>query len=245
MKSKIWAHRGLNQQYPENTIKAIQAAIDLGVDGIEIDVQRTKDGKIIICHDENLSRLAGTDKMIYELSSKELETLRIYTPDFSEEHEAIPTLEEVLEVIKSTNVALNIEFKNSIYLYPGMENQVIELVSDFGLEKQIYYSSFNHKSMAYIASLGLGERCGILYSDILHNPIEYTTNMKVKNLHPALNSFQLPHFVELARDNGVKIHVWTVNTDEHLQFALARKADAIITDQPARAIELREKLFHN
>ena len=173
MASKIWAHRGSSRSQPENTMAAFEQAVADKAEGIELDVQRSRDGKLLVFHDENLKRLTGKDAYLPTLEWNELKRLNVAAnrPDAGVHH--MPLLSEVLDFIKGTDLVLNIELKNSNIFYPGMDDEVVELVEKMKVLEQVRFSSFDHMSMSYLASRGYGEMSGMLYSEILCDPWVY------------------------------------------------------------------------
>lgn len=161
---KIWAHRGCSQRYPENTLLAFEKAAALnGLTGIELDIQMTRDGELVVIHDERVDRTTEGIGCVREYTLLELKKLHIYA-----DHnpcQKIPTIGEVLDLLKDKlrdGMKINIELKNGIYPYTGMEEKIIELVGKYGLEKNVIYSSFNALSLAKIREMDDSVEIGIL-----------------------------------------------------------------------------------
>ncbi len=163
---KIWAHRGCSQRYPENTITSFTKAAELferGLVGIEFDIQLTRDGEIVVIHDERIDRTTDGYGFVRDYTLEELKTFHIHTGTVAPEH--IPAIEEVLELLEDKmrrGFMLNIELKNSVYPYPGMEEKIIELIQSRDLEKQIVWSSFSAKSLSKVRKLLPNAEIGIL-----------------------------------------------------------------------------------
>ncbi len=249
MQTEIWAHQGASNMYIGNTLAAFAQAIKEGADGIELDVQRTADGKLVVIHDENLEKLTGVNKFIWEITWSELKKLtllnngrKIDTNDAF--HTKIPLLEEVLQLVKNNRIVINIELKNSLYFYPKIEEEIIDCVQKFSMQKQVLYSSFNHVSIKRMASLVGSQYCGLLTSDIHFAPWTYLTEVGVSAYHPMINSLQQPNLVKNCQKAGLKIHTWTVDKEAHIYLALLSGVDALITNKPAQAINLRTQ-FQN
>ncbi len=234
MHTKIWAHRGSSHTQIENSMAAFRQAIKDGADGVELDVQRTKDGKLIVFHDEKLNRLTDLDQCVWEVSWAEIQTLTLGGTS-----EKIPSLEEVLKLFQSTALTLNIELKNSHYFYPGMEQEIFDLVNKYKMNQQVLYSSFNHESMRKMANIVGGKYCAILTSDIQVEPWDYIKSVGVEAYHPMINSMQQRNLIQNIRKNGLNVNVWTADHPAHIYAALLIEVDAIITNEPKRAVELR------
>ena len=136
---KIWAHRGCSQRNPENTLLAFERAMELdGLEGIELDVQMTKDGRLVVIHDESVDRTTEGIGFVRDYTLSELKRLHIYAD--SRQCQKIPTLEEVFDLTEQRlkkGLKLNIELKNGICAYNGMEEKVVNLVHKRGLLKKI------------------------------------------------------------------------------------------------------------
>ena len=165
---KIWAHRGCSQNYPENTLIAFQKAAELKhLVGIEFDVQLTKDGEIVVIHDERVDRTTNGIGFVRDFTLKELKQLAIYTG--SEKIERIPTIEEVLELLsdrlkRDSDFKVNIELKNSVYYYEGLEEKTINFVQKIGWTSNVVYSSFYTKSVVKVRELLPSAKIAVLDS---------------------------------------------------------------------------------
>lgn len=251
-KTEIWAHQGSSNIYIENTIAAFKKAIRDGSDALELDVQRTADGELIVFHDENLKKMAGINEFIWNMDWLDLNKIilskrnnKFKEIDDSYTNMKIPKLEDVLKLVKGSNITINIELKNSVYCYPNMEKEIIDCVNKFGMQNQVLYSSFNHLSISKISSLIGPKYCGILTEDIQVLPLEYIKKVGATAYHPSINSLNQSEIVEDFHKEGLKVHTWTVNEDVDIWKALFLNVDAIITDKPIRAIELQKKLQNN
>ncbi len=152
---KIWAHRGCSQMYPENTLTSFKKAAEVpGLTGIELDVQFTSDGHIVVIHDERVDRTTDGKGFVRDYTLKELQSLKIAS--VNGETERIPTLNEVLDLLAPymrKGLKLNIELKTSIYPYIGIEKKTVELVKERGLTEQIVWSSFSALSLPIVREL--------------------------------------------------------------------------------------------
>ena len=236
--TKVWAHRGASGYRPENTMEAFELAIRQGADGIELDVHTSADGQLIVIHDETVDRVTDGTGFAGEKTLKELKELKVSTSAEPEGIYRIPTLQEVLDLMRTTDMMVNIELKNSICFYPGMEEKVLKAVKEMKMEEQLIYSSFNHYSLLKMKQLDSQVQTGILFSDGWVNPAMYTKKMGINAVHPAVYHLKYPQFREEVKRAGLKMHVWTADKPEHIQLVKKAGAEAVITDYPDRAIAL-------
>lgn len=233
-----FAHRGAAGHRPENTLASFVHALELGATGIETDVQMTKDGRLVLIHDETLNRTAGSPGWVKDLTFEEIRSLEAGSW-FHEiyREEKIPALEELLELVRETDTIVNLELKNGAVLYPDLERKVIEAVRHYDLSERVIISSFNHYSLAECKKQAPDIRTGILYMEGLFEPWEYAKTIGADALH-AFHYAVRPEFVSAAHAAGIPYHPFTVN-EKHEMEALVRAGVAgIITDYPDRLAEL-------
>ncbi|WP_290369680.1 glycerophosphodiester phosphodiesterase family protein, partial [Peribacillus simplex] len=141
----IFAHRGSAGTHPENTMSAFKEAARVGADGIETDVQLSKDGEVVIIHDEKLDRTTNASGYVKDRTLMELKTLNASATHKGKlGKEKIPTLEELFIWLYDNQLFCNIELKNTLFLYPGLEEKVIRLIRTYEMEERVILSSFNH-----------------------------------------------------------------------------------------------------
>ncbi len=233
--TEIWAHRGASAYAPENTIPAFQLALDQGAQGIELDVQRTADGVLVVVHDETINRTSSGFGRVVDLTFDELRRCDFSNGFIGHRNLRIPTLNEVLELIAPTNAILNVELKNSVELYPGLEFAAAAVVADAGMTDRVLFSSFNHPSLANLRDVVPPSQIGVLYSDGLYNPWQYAHGIGAGALHPRWRAMLQPDYVWLAHEAGMKVNVWTVDEESDVAHALEIGVDAIVTNFPDRA----------
>lgn len=191
---KIWAHRGCSQKYPENTLLAFEKAIEIeNLTGIELDIQLTRDGEIVVIHDERVDRTTESIGYVRDYTLVELKKLHIYAD--ANPSQQIPTIDEVFDLIESrlkSGMKLNIELKNSVYPYPGMEEKIIDLVHKRGLEKSIVYSSFYAKSLEKVRELDQDVEIGILDTRVSDCLYKLKGGCGAQALHPYWQKIDLP-----------------------------------------------------
>ncbi|MBQ9324447.1 MAG: glycerophosphodiester phosphodiesterase [Clostridia bacterium] len=236
----IYAHRGASGYAPENTLEAFSLAADMHADGVELDVHLTRDDVLVVAHDETVDRVSDGSGRICDMTLSELKQLHFNKTHPEYKNATIPTLEEVYALLKPTGLCVNVELKNSIILYPQLEEKCIALADRMGMRERVLYSSFNHYSMQHIKSIDPSIPCGLLYEATLVRPWEYAGSLKADALHPHFTQLLIPDIARLAHENGIRVHVWTVNQEEDIRMCLEAGADMIITNYPDRAIALRK-----
>jgi glycerophosphoryl diester phosphodiesterase len=213
-------------------------ALELGATGIETDVQLTKDGVIVILHDESLARTTGSHQLVKDMDYADLKTLDAGSWfDAASQEERIPTLEQLLELIKHTDTILNIEIKNGIVLYPEIEHKVIETVRAFQLSERVIISSFNHYSLVQCKRLAPEIRTGVLYMEGLYRPWDYAATLQADALHPYKYAVT-PEWIADAAAHGIVYHPFTVNEPQEMELLIDAGAAGIITDYPDRLAEV-------
>lgn len=183
---KLWAHRGCSQRYPENTLLAFEKAAQInGLTGIELDIQLTKDGELVVIHDERVERTTEGIGYVREYSIAEIKRLHIYAD--SGPSQFIPTMDEVFDLLEpriKMGLRINVELKNSIYSYDGMEEKIVELVHRRGFQDQIVYSSFSARSLEKLKELDKNAELGILDTKASDCLYKIKGGCGAKALHP-------------------------------------------------------------
>ncbi len=242
-KPLVWAHRGASGYCPENTIPAFEKAVEMNAHGVELDVQLTKDGEIVVCHDEEIDRTSNGKGWIKDFT---LEELREF--DFSNDMDGflnlkIPTMREVFELLKPTDLTINIELKTGIVFYPGIEEKLIELAEEMEFMDRVIFSSFNHYTILKIKELKPRAKCGFLYMDGTIDMPGYAKKYGVEALHPALYNLQFPGYMEECIKNNLEVNVWTVNKEEYAALCCKAGANSIITNYPDMVFGVIEKIM--
>lgn len=202
---KLWAHRGCSQRYPENTLLAFEKAMEIrGLEGIELDIQLTKDGQMVVIHDERVDRTTEGIGFVKDYTLSQLKRLHIYAD--ANPSQTIPTMEEVFDLAErrlKTGMKLNIELKTSVFPYPGIEEKIIEMAHGRGLQDSVIYSSFYALSLERIRKLDPDARTGVLdmkVSDCLFK----LKGCNADALHPWRQGMDLP----AQRLAGYPVRAW-------------------------------------
>ena len=215
-----FAHRGFSGQYPENTMLAYEKAIAAGCDGIELDVQLTKDNELVLIHDEAVDRTTDGHGFIKDMTFEEVRALDasyIFRGQYGINR--IPTLREYFELAAPAGILTNVELKTGVFPYEGLEERVLALIDEFHLRDKVVISSFKHPSVMHMKSLAPDMTYGFLEESHLMDPLGYTASYGVQAFHPEYHLVDAA-FMERARALNLDVNVWTVN-EEHEMRALA------------------------
>lgn len=237
-KPLVWAHRGASGYAPENTLAAFQKAVDLGADGVELDIQLTKDDQIVVIHDETIDRTSDGKGWVKDYTLEELRAFNYNRTKPEYKHADIPTMREVFELLKPTGLFINIEIKTGMVFYEKIEEKILALAKEMGMEDRVYYSSFNHYTVTRIHELKPDAEVGFLYADGPIDMPSYGVKHGVNALHPALYNLQYDGFVKECKEKGLKLNVWTVNERPYMEMCCQYGVDAIITNYPDIAKEV-------
>ncbi len=234
-RTQVWGHRGADgwdKQYaPENTLPSFQKAIDMGADGVEFDVQLSKDGEIVICHDEKIDRTSDGKGYIKDYTLKELKRFNFSKPHPEYGFVEIPTLKELLDLMKPTNLTLNIELKTGMIYYDGLEEKTVKLVKKYGMEERVIYSSFNHYSLQKLKMQFPEVQIGLLMGENFVDVPDYPKRLCAAALHPPMQGLT-KEYIDRCREYGLKVHTWTVDNLDKMREVIAMGVDAFITDCP-------------
>ena len=238
MKTNVLAHRGFSGRFPENSIRAFREAVAIGADGVEFDVQRTRDGELVVIHDERLDYSTNSQGWVFDLSWAEMRTVRLRSRSESIVHEdTVPHLEEVLGFLADHDMLINIELKNGLIAYADIEEQVIASLDRFKLRGSAIVSSFNHDSVLKMKEIDSSITTGIIFAARLSDPWNYARSVKADALHPDRGVVDAA-FVRAAQDEGFLVNTYTVNDDLEMQRILATGINGIITNFPDRLLDL-------
>lgn len=234
---KIISHRGASGLAPENTLKAFELAVGMGSRDFEFDVHRTRDGKLVVHHDYDLSRTAGSPVKIADLDQAELSKLNAaahFAPDPS--FQRVPLLDEVLDIVAPAADWINFEVKNDGGVYPGIEADLLSaLKARAGLFEKALVSSFDHDTLRRFRALSPDTRLGWLghgLSEILLAPaVLKARSVKAENFHLALRMAFRPN-VAILKKAGFGVCVYTVNSKKDALRMKEMGVDGIFSNYP-------------
>ena len=158
------------------------------------------------------------------------------------EHATIPTLREVCELLRPTGLWINIELKNSRIFYEDLEEKCVKLVYETGMAGRVFYSSFNHHSMRHMKQIDPALCCGLLYEATMIEPWRYAHALGMDAIHPHFSELQIPEEAARSHALGLKVNVWTANTEREIRDSLLAGADTVISNSPDRALKVRSEI---
>lgn len=241
------AHRGGAALAPENTLAAFQHALSLPVDALELDVQMSRDGHVIIFHDETVERLTEGRGNILDLDLADLQALNAaaHFPGGWPQPQRIPLLSEVLDLARAGTVQVYIEIKpgkrDGAYVrYPGIAEAVARAVRVADMLDRVLIMSFDWDLLPQIKSLAPGVQTGALVSEDAWNPRSATAlrdlTSRVSTLHCEwinmdydLFTLEMPGFFH---EHGFHLGIWTVNDEAGLQRLARAGVDSLTSDRP-------------
>jgi glycerophosphoryl diester phosphodiesterase len=239
----IFAHRGASAHAPENTLAAFELALAQNADAIELDVKLSADNQVVVIHDPTVDRTTANPGRVKDLSLRQLQSLDAGS-FFSQKYrgEKIPTLEEVFEAV-GKRTFINVELTN----YNTPRDQLVEavctLIKKFGLEQRVMFSSFFasnlSKARAYLPEVprGLLAFNGLLGAWARSFGFNFGS---YQALHPYLKDVTSQQVQRVHRLNR-RVHVWTVNAAEDMRRLFHWGVDAIFTDDPQLAVQVRSE----
>lgn len=233
------AHRGASGQYPENTRLAFVKAIEAGVDMIELDCQMSRDGHVVVFHDEGLSRTAGARGAIRSKTLEQLKKLDIgQWRKKAFKGERILTLEEALQAIAG-KTDLCVEIKSYPDSPPGMEIKILFIVSHYDYLDRTIFSSFNYDCLARIRELAPEASIGLIVdSRSKADPFETARRLAARSLH-VQREIATREFLAQAWEDGLDVYVWTVNDSRDMEALIALGVQGLISDFPEKFSKLR------
>jgi len=246
---RVFAHRGASGRYPENTMAAFEAAIAVGAPYLELDIHCSRDGEIVVHHDDDLSRTAGLKKLVRDLTAAELSALdvaRYFTPDgqsfpFRGRGIAVPTLRDVLSSFPQQRLIVEIKQQT-----PSLVTALLGLLRESGMARRVLIASEHQTPLDEVRAAAPGIPTNLSAREI--GAFMMALAPDAAPYHPLGDALQIPpehlgwklatpESVAAAHRFGLEVHVWTVNDPAEMHELLAMGVDGIISDFPERALE--------
>jgi glycerophosphoryl diester phosphodiesterase len=240
----IFAHRGASAHAPENTLPAFHLAYTHHADGIELDVKLTKDGEVIVMHDQRVDRTTDGTGDLREFTLADLKKLDAgakFNPEYKGTR--VPLLAEVFEEL-GQKLFINVELTNYASSSDALPEKVAVLVHQYHLEKRVIFSSFNPLTLRRARRaipevpqgiLALEGSKGALARSFLNGIIHHEA------LHPYFTDVT-PEMIRWHHDRGMRVHPWTIDPPEEIEKLFQMHVDGVITDDPALARQVLNKI---
>ena len=236
-KVEITAHRGALRTHPENTLIAMQKAIEIGADFSELDVQETSDGVLVLYHDKNLKKTTGVDIGIWEISYDSISKLEAgawFDPKFK--GEPIPKLEDIMDEVKG-KMKLNIEIKMNGH-QKQLTEKVVQLVEDKKYISNCILTSFDLDAIDKVEKLNKNIKTGYILREIPENRDIFNSGVDLISAHKTMVN---DAFIKKAHKHNLEVHVWIVNEPEEMKKFIQLGVDNIVTDYPERLFKVLNK----
>jgi len=226
---EVIGHRGAAGLEPENTLRSIRRAIEIGVDRVEIDVRVTKDGRLVVIHDETVDRTTNGHGYVRDMTFEEIRKLD------AGKGEKVPTLEEALNLTRG-KVILQIELKVAEATEP-----TIELIEENGAEREVVITSFIHSLLKKVRYLNPAIRTGALFFDVQEDIFERTISACAEAIHIYYRNIT-PKLVENAHKRGLKVVAWNPDEVGDMKRIISLGVDAIGSNRPDILINLLREM---
>lgn len=239
---EIFAHRGSSGTHPENTFPAYEEAVSVGADGLELDAQMSKDGYLVVLHDERIDRVTNYKGWVKDYTLAELQSMHVkgsHAADYP--YARIPALADVLDWAQSHSLQLNIELKTGVVTYPHLEEHVLELIAAYHLQERTILSSFNHYTVQKVKQIAPEVTTALLFMEGLVEPWHYARSLGAAALHchwPVVS----PHIVNESRKFSVALRPFTINKHKAIYDMIQMGCAGIFTDFPEKAIQIRREI---
>ena len=233
-KPLVIGHRGAADLAPENTLAGIQLAIDLGVDAVEFDVHRTSDGELVAIHDADLDRTTDGEGFVRNLTFAEIQAVDAggwFASEFA--GEPVPSVRQIFEAVSDNDVLLFVELKDP-FLYTGIEDDIVNLIAEFGYEDRAHILSFNHRALRNIRDINPDLTLSALWRE---QPPPDNDEFDVVNARHTMLT-RPGEFIDAFHAQGIPVMVWTVNDPSRMLTLIDAGIDGITTDRPDILLQL-------
>ena len=230
----VVAHRGASGTMPENTFASFDRAVEMGADMIELDVHPTRDGHLVVMHDDTVDRTTEGHGRISSMTLEEINGLNAAARFPGRRREPVPSFSDVLRKY-SEKVAMMVEVKHGSSVYPGIERQVVkELVTHDALHR-VELISFDLDCLRNLRREAPGVKTGFIFIGNMATSADML-GREVDALHGMWN-FVTGRQIEYAKGRGYPCYVWTMNTMEDIREAMGMAPDGLVSNFPDRVIE--------
>ena len=221
-----YAHRGASSYFPENTLSSFSAGLEMGANGLETDVHMTRDGVLVLFHDDTLDRVTDGSGDVSSLSLHELKALRVFSPD-RKRTDSIPTLDEFLDVFSAKDIRFAIELKQ-----PGTEKDVIRILDRYDMRSKVTLTSFYFESLRSARVFEPGYRIGYLYGENEAEAKPKMRSLRGEELCPIAHLIRSREDTQLIRSAGFGVRVWGVKDEDTMKRMCRAGVDGMTVNFP-------------
>ncbi|MGH9341247.1 MAG: glycerophosphodiester phosphodiesterase [Acidobacteriota bacterium] len=238
MMALIIAHRGASGESPENTLAAVQRAIDLESDFVEIDIHYSGDGEMIVIHDATVERTTSGKGVVSEMTLADIKRLDAgswFNSRFAEEK--VPTLEEVLQLVRPSSSKLLIEIKEGNGLPEDFAGKLLGAIEEHGMQSRVIVQSFDHSAVKQVGAVATEIPTAALIGEETPDPVGETkaAGAEILAIRHTLATLEL---IKKTHDSGLRFFVWTVDDPATIRRMLEWGVDAVISNYPDRVREV-------
>lgn len=223
-----YAHRGASEYAPENTLSSFYLGMMQGANGIETDVQRTKDGVLVLFHDSTVDRVTDGKGKLSEYTFEELMKLKVYGNNTIGFYDRIVTLREFLEKFSQYDIQFAIELKGE-----GVEDGTLEMIKEFGILNNTTFTSFNFEYISKIKELDPNARVGWLVEEASDEKIKKLLDIGGEEIAPEADRIT-EDVVEKVRDVNIGVRAWGVSNISLMKKMCMLKVDGMTVNFPDR-----------
>lgn len=224
-----YAHRGASEYYPENTLMAFYAGLDMGANGIETDVHKTRDGVLVLFHDDTLLRVTGQEGAVGDYTYEELQRFTVRHENGREDK--IPTLENFLRCFGWRELHFAIELKDKC-----VEKEVAEMLDRFNMREKTVVTSFSYENLERMRACAPQYKLGYLYKPTTEDVLEKAQRIHLEQLCPKAEIIT-PELVQEYKAMGYSVRAWGVKNEELMHRVIASGADGMTVNFPDKLYE--------
>jgi len=213
------SHRGASAYEPENTLRAIKRALEYAVDMVEVDARETRDGQIVVIHDETLQRTTNGRGYVHQTSFSQLRRLD------AGKGERVPMLQEVIDLVKG-RVGLVVELKD-----PRTADKVAEILAKNNFVDQTIVTSFIHSAVKTVKEVNPQIKTGVIFRSAPIKPSQLALDANANALFP-YHKYVTTRMIDDAHSNYLTVNVWTVDTREEIEHYAEIGVDGVVTNRP-------------
>jgi glycerophosphoryl diester phosphodiesterase len=231
----VIAHRGASHAAPENTLSAFRLAAEQKTDYVELDVQESMDGEVLVVHDSDLMRVGGFPSKVWDATAQELRSVPIaWKSGSNQPPEHLPTLAEALEACRG-KCHVVVELKSYGH-DKQLEQKVVEIVEAADMAKDCVFMSLDHGMIRKMKELRPAWRSGVLVAEAMGDLAKFDADFYAVRAPLATR-----RFVRRVHAANRDVYVWTVNDPAWMLAAMSRGVDGLITDRPDVARDVIRK----